>query len=104
MAVSRFWYSAYRDFTVDQIERNARIADGLRKAKLSRAGGRRMGAGSVTGQTPASQPARRPAAAELEAEAAARRAARRASSSADSADLPAAQGAVPDVRLAGERA
>ena len=35
MAVSRFWYSAYRDFTVDQIERNARIADGLRKEKLS---------------------------------------------------------------------
>ena len=36
MAVSRFWYSAYRDLTVDQIERNARIADGLRKATLSR--------------------------------------------------------------------
>jgi hypothetical protein len=35
MAVSRFWYSAYRDFTVDQIERNARIADGLRKKTLS---------------------------------------------------------------------
>ena len=36
MAVSRFWYSAYRDYTVDQIERHARIADGLRATKLSR--------------------------------------------------------------------
>ena len=35
MAVSRFWYSAYKDLTVDQIERNARIADGLRKATLN---------------------------------------------------------------------
>lgn len=35
MAVSRFWFSAYRDFTTDQIERNYRIADGLRKSKLS---------------------------------------------------------------------
>jgi hypothetical protein len=35
MAVSRFWYSAYRDLTVEQIERNARIADGLRKETLS---------------------------------------------------------------------
>jgi hypothetical protein len=35
MAVSRFWYSAYRDLTVDQIERNTRIADGLRKETLS---------------------------------------------------------------------
>jgi membrane protein implicated in regulation of membrane protease activity len=35
MAVSRFWFSAYRDLTVDQIERNARIADGLRKARLT---------------------------------------------------------------------
>jgi hypothetical protein len=35
MAVSRFWYSAYRDFTVDQIERNARIANGLRKETLN---------------------------------------------------------------------
>ena len=34
-AVSRFWYSAYRDFTVDQIERQARIAEGLRKARLN---------------------------------------------------------------------
>ena len=29
--VSRFWYSAYPDLTVDQIERNNRIANGLRK-------------------------------------------------------------------------
>ena len=35
MAVSRFWFSAYKDFTVDQIERQARIADGLRKAALT---------------------------------------------------------------------
>ncbi|CAN5740339.1 hypothetical protein BH11PSE3_BH11PSE3_29910 [soil metagenome] len=35
MAVSRFWYSAYRDLTVDQIERNTRIANGLRNAMLS---------------------------------------------------------------------
>jgi hypothetical protein len=35
MAVSRFWYSAYRDLTVDQIERNARIACGLRKETMS---------------------------------------------------------------------
>jgi hypothetical protein len=34
-AVSRFWYSAYRDLTVDQIERNNRIADGLCKPQLS---------------------------------------------------------------------
>ena len=35
MAVSRFWFSAYTEHTVDQIERQARIADGLRKAALS---------------------------------------------------------------------
>jgi hypothetical protein len=34
MAVSRFWYSAYKDLTVDQIERNNRIANGLRKTSL----------------------------------------------------------------------
>jgi hypothetical protein len=34
-AVSRFWYSAYPTLTVDQIERNSRIADGLRRASLS---------------------------------------------------------------------
>jgi hypothetical protein len=33
-AVSRFWYSAYRELTVDQIERNHRIANGLRSAQL----------------------------------------------------------------------
>lgn len=35
MAVSRFWYSAYKDITVDQIERNNRIANGLRKTSLN---------------------------------------------------------------------
>jgi hypothetical protein len=35
MAVSRFWYSAYKDLTVDQIERNNRIANGLRKTSLN---------------------------------------------------------------------
>lgn len=34
MAVSRFWFSAYKDLTVDQIERNARIANGLRQISL----------------------------------------------------------------------
>jgi hypothetical protein len=34
MAVSRFWFSAYPNLTVNQIERNARIAEGLRKATL----------------------------------------------------------------------
>jgi hypothetical protein len=33
-AVSRFWYSAYPDLTVDQVERNNRIALGLRQASL----------------------------------------------------------------------
>jgi len=35
MAVSRFWYSAYSDLTVDQVERNYRIANGLRRKSLS---------------------------------------------------------------------
>jgi hypothetical protein len=35
MSVSRFWYSAYKDLTTEQIERNFRIALGLRKTKLS---------------------------------------------------------------------
>lgn len=35
MAVSRFWFSAYKKLTVDQIERNTRIAEGLRKKSLS---------------------------------------------------------------------
>lgn len=34
-AVSRFWFSAYRTLTVDQIERNYRIALGLRKPHLT---------------------------------------------------------------------
>ena len=33
-AVSRFWYSAYPALTVDQIERNTRIAGGLRRDTL----------------------------------------------------------------------
>jgi hypothetical protein len=35
MTVSRFWYSAYPDLTVDQVERNNRIANGLRKPSLT---------------------------------------------------------------------
>jgi membrane protein implicated in regulation of membrane protease activity len=35
MAVSRFWFTAYKDYTVDQIERHVRIADGLRKIALT---------------------------------------------------------------------
>jgi hypothetical protein len=35
MAVSRFWFSAYTEYTVDQIERHARIADGLRRDSLT---------------------------------------------------------------------
>lgn len=35
--VSRFWFSAYPDLTVDQIERHHRIANGLRKAQLTKA-------------------------------------------------------------------
>jgi hypothetical protein len=35
MTVSRFWYSAYKDLTAEQIERNFRIACGLRKPRLS---------------------------------------------------------------------
>lgn len=34
MTVSRFWYSAYKDLTAEQIERNFRIAIGLRKRTL----------------------------------------------------------------------
>lgn len=34
-AVSRFWYSAYKNLTVDQIERNHRIANGLRKQTMT---------------------------------------------------------------------
>lgn len=35
MTVSRFWYSAYKDLTAEQVERNFRIALGLRKRSLS---------------------------------------------------------------------
>ncbi|NIJ22225.1 hypothetical protein FHS95_003940 [Sphingomonas naasensis] len=35
MSVSRFWYSAYKNLTAEQIERNFRIAIGLRKRTLS---------------------------------------------------------------------
>lgn len=35
MAVSHFWYSAYKDLTTEQIERNYRIALGLRKPTLT---------------------------------------------------------------------
>lgn len=35
MTISRFWYSAYPDLTVDQIERNNRIATLLRKPTLT---------------------------------------------------------------------
>jgi hypothetical protein len=34
-AVSRFWYSAYPTLTVDQIERNNRVADGLRRPGMT---------------------------------------------------------------------
>ncbi|WP_395666179.1 hypothetical protein [Methylocella sp.] len=37
MAMSRFWYSAYKELTVDQIERNFRVAGGLRKPSLAEA-------------------------------------------------------------------
>ena len=36
MAESLFWFSAYTSFTVNQIERQACLADGLRKASLTR--------------------------------------------------------------------
>ena len=35
MTISRFWYSAYPDLTVDQVERNNRIATMLRKPELT---------------------------------------------------------------------
>jgi hypothetical protein len=35
MNVSQFWYSAYSDYSVNQIERHTRVADGLRKATLT---------------------------------------------------------------------
>jgi hypothetical protein len=33
--MSPLWFSAYKDLTVDQIERNTRIAEGLRRATLT---------------------------------------------------------------------
>lgn len=35
MTESLFWFSAYRDLSVNQIERNARLANGLRKTSLT---------------------------------------------------------------------
>ncbi len=35
MTESQFWFSAYKDLTVNQIERQARLAEGLRKATLT---------------------------------------------------------------------
>ena len=35
MAVSHFWYSAYKDLTTEQVERNLRVAEGLRKPYLN---------------------------------------------------------------------
>jgi hypothetical protein len=35
MSESQFWYSAYREYSVNQIERHARVANGLRKATLT---------------------------------------------------------------------
>jgi hypothetical protein len=34
MSPSQFWFSAYKDFSVNQIERQARLADGLRRPAL----------------------------------------------------------------------
>ncbi len=35
MSPSQFWFSAYKEYSVNQIERQARLADGLRRAKLN---------------------------------------------------------------------
>ena len=35
MAESLFWFSAYGELTVDEIERHASVADGLCRPKLS---------------------------------------------------------------------
>ena len=48
MAVSRFWYSAYPDLTVDQMERNHRITNDLRKASLQDEEAVRMDAGPLS--------------------------------------------------------
>jgi hypothetical protein len=42
MTVSRFWYSAYKDLTAEQIERNFRIAMRAPQANALGQGGRRM--------------------------------------------------------------
>ena len=34
-SVSRLWYSAYPDLTVDQVERNHEIANGLRRRQMT---------------------------------------------------------------------
>ena len=36
MDLSRFWFSAYKDFTVNQIERQSRVAEGLRRTTLGK--------------------------------------------------------------------
>ncbi|MDQ2861811.1 MAG: hypothetical protein M3T55_14055, partial [Pseudomonadota bacterium] len=36
MTQSQFWFSAYKSFTVNQIQRQARLAEGLRRPALSR--------------------------------------------------------------------
>jgi hypothetical protein len=35
MSHSAFWFSAYKEYSVNQIERHARLADGLRKTNLN---------------------------------------------------------------------
>lgn len=35
MSPSQFWFSAYKEYSVNQIERQARLADGLRRAQLN---------------------------------------------------------------------
>ena len=57
MAVSRFWFSAYPNYTVDQIERHARIAERVAESHADSEGGRRMGEGSVTGHATRMAPA-----------------------------------------------
>jgi hypothetical protein len=35
MSQSQFWYSAYAEYSVNQIERHARVVDGLRRKALT---------------------------------------------------------------------
>ena len=35
MSQSGFWFSAYKQYSVNQIERHARLANGLRRATLT---------------------------------------------------------------------